>query len=159
MIVALLAISAALSAPDAEVLIFEGLRSVYQDVSSVRIVLRNTGVNTIHLNSFRPHHIAVERWNGKSRKWELGDGWECANVGMGTPQSIEPHATWDMLLSEEWSFALSAEGKAFHTRDGDRRPLQGRYRVSVRYSFEPWSDIGHVPKLIQEVTSSTFEIR
>jgi hypothetical protein len=143
---------------DAADLAFEGLRQTYATVSDVRISLRNTTRLPINLDSFQPDLLVVERQVDGGSTWVLGAAWHCANAGNGSPRSVPPAGTLEVPLLKSWAFGPAGHPEYFEPENGGKLPLRGRYRVTVRYSFETWSDIMHIPKVIRSVVSTMFEV-
>jgi hypothetical protein len=137
----------------------EGLQGSYATIDDVRVTLRNVAPVPIYLDSFQPDVFIVERQIDGSESWERGESWNCANAGAGTPRKIPQHGSLELPLRKSWSFQPSKRPSGFETPEGARRPIRGRYRISVRYSREMWTDLVHIPKVVEMVKSSIFEVR
>jgi len=140
-------------------LAIEGLRQTYANVNEIRITLRNSSPFPVNLDTFQPDILLVERQVNGGLAWVQGSAWHCANAGAGTPRTIAPGSTLEVPLLSSWSFRPERTPEYFEPESGGKAPLQGRYRVSVRYSLEPWSDISHVPHHVKTVVSNTFEVK
>ena len=140
-------------------LAIEGLRPTYANVNEVRIILRNSGPVPVNLDTFQPDILLVERQADSGSAWVRGSAWHCANAGAGTPRSVAPGSTFEVALLSSWAFRPEHTPEYFEPESGGKAPLQGRYRVTVRYSLEPWSDISHVPRDVKTVRSNTFEVK
>jgi hypothetical protein len=146
------------SGVDAADLVIEGLRQTYASISDVRIILRNTTRLPVNLDSFQTDVLSVERQVDGGSTWVLGDGWRCANAGNGSPRAVPPTGTLEVPLLKSWAFQPLGHPEYFEPETGGKLPLRGRYRVTVRYSFETWSDLMHIPKVVRSVVSSVFEV-
>jgi hypothetical protein len=151
-------LATALSGAHAADLAIEGLRQTYATVSDVRITIRNATRLPISLDSFQPDLLIVERQVDGGSTWVRGAAWQCTNAGNGSPRSVPPAGTVEVPLLKSWAFRPSGHPEYFEPEIGGRLPLRGRYRVTVRYSFETWSSIAHIPKVVKSVVSTVFEV-
>jgi hypothetical protein len=159
-IVALLSLAAADAVGRSLGLVLEGLQPAYQSVADVTISLRNVGDAPLWLDSFLMGTVLVERRAQDTGKWETGSYWRCGNSGRGSPQILQVGDTVEVRLMESWPFRLDGDPPWFELQDGRKRPVPGRYRLLVRYSYEEWSDIFHIPSAdeILTVYSKEFKI-
>jgi hypothetical protein len=140
--------------------VIDGLQPSYSDISEVRMWLRNAGHVRVWLNSFNLDLIDVERQAESSGEWVLGSAFRCANAGAGSPVSLPPGGSVEIPLLYSDAFNLHEAPQHFEAdRGGARYPVPGRYRVSARYSVERWASIAEIPKNIEVVVSTVFEVK
>ena len=127
------------SVEGAQLLVFDGLESVYSDVSEVRFSLRNAGAQRLWLDSFCLDRVFLEKLAANGTTWtRASDMFCCANAGAGMPQSLPPAG----------SVALRVPVP----------PFRGRYRIRGQYSRELWGNLAQIPKRIETYVSPEFEV-
>ena len=139
---------------------FSHLARVYYSFEDIKPVVINSGSEPVYLSSFHPQAAArLMRLNEETGVWEFGQ-WttQCgavANVGM--PIEVLPGGSfWPRVLwrysTDDWD-----NPTAFETADDERRPLAGRYKLSLRYALKPWVP-GGPPGPIYSVRSEEFTV-
>lgn len=138
--------------------VFGGLLQKYKSLRDINPVLENNSDKSVFLCSFYPQASAqLIRFNDKTKKWEAGH-WTryCATVS-GVTKSIEikpgetftPQIYWQISM-EGWD-----KPRAFITTDDQKRPLRGKYKLTIAYAREPWV-LGNFPKHRYGVSSDEF---
>ena len=138
----------------------DGLQPSYSDITEVRLWLFNAGAARVWLNSFNLDRIDVERQAESSGEWILGDGFRCANAGAGTPFSLPPGGSLEIRPLSSGAFDSHEAPQYFEAdKGGARYPIPGRYRISASYSVERWASIAEIPKNVEVVVSTVFEVK
>jgi hypothetical protein len=139
---------------------FGHLARVYYSFEHIRPVVSNTGDRAVYLSSFHPQAAArLMRFNEGTGEWEYGE-WarQCASVpNVGKPIEVLPGGSyWPAVF---WQYSMDDWDKptAFETADDERRPLAGRYKLSLSYALRPWV-LGGSPGPIFSVKSEEFTV-
>jgi hypothetical protein len=133
----------------------------YTSFDQIKPLLVNGGKKSVFLGRLYPDSSArLQRFNEKEDKWESGT-WTgtCATVADAEvpievkAQTEREAVVYWQLSTDDWDkphFFVVAELRA-------KRPIEGKYRFSLRYSLEPWA-LGHWPKAIYVIMSPEFII-
>ena len=139
---------------------FSHLARVYYSFEHINPAVINSGSEPVYLSSFHPQAAArLVRLNEETGVWEYGQ-WtiQCGTVAnVGRPIEVLPGGSfWPRVL---WQYSTDDwdEPTAFETAGDERRPLAGRYKLSLRYALKPWV-VGGSPGPIYSVESEEFAV-
>lgn len=122
--------------------IFEGLKPEYRSVAELArqpITIRNLGNDAVYVDPIQVEIPVVLRLNVDSQEWEEAEGFRCANAGAGTPRVLIGRGTIEVQVPFEQSLFKTPEETTVVSMDGgERRAIEGTYRLALRYSIEPW---------------------
>ena len=140
---------------------FENLQAQYSNLSDLQPGIRNLGTNSIFLCSLHPQAAPrLCRFNPDQNIWEKGE-WPrlCTSVS-GVLNPIEAGPGQSIKLKAGWRYSLDDENTptVFVTDKEKNRPLNGKYKLLLQYSEEPWSYI-NTPKRLFTVESPVFEVK
>ncbi len=133
----------------------------YTHFDQIRPVLVNMGNRSVFLSRIWPHGAAqLQRFHEAAKKWESGT-WSggCGVVKDATvPIEVTPHS--NRPIEVFWQLSTDAWENPKHfvaAESREARPLEGRYRLLLRYSLSPWTLV-HRPGTVYTTISPEFSV-
>lgn len=119
---------------------WKNLQSEYRNPENLKPIILNQGTQSIYVNPMNSR-ATVERLNEALNQWEECVGLMICGIGMhlNLPREIKPGE--EMAIGPDWPFAIlhHKEKKVFvYSICRQDRPLDGRYRLVLRYKQVPW---------------------
>jgi hypothetical protein len=126
---------------------WKNLRSEYSNPQDLKPIILNQGNRSIYVNPMSPL-ADVERLNESLNRWELclRPGFCFNGVRLDLANEIKPGE--EMHIQPDWPYFFSiyhkdAKASVFPDKRNlsskpEERPLVGRYRLVLRYTFVPW---------------------
>lgn len=140
---------------------WKDMRPRYESFDQIKPTLVNESGRSIYLGRLWPDSFAqLLRFDESSGKWEAGAwGIRCGVVDKPTlPIEIKTDETVPIEVYWQRSMDDSDHPKFFVlTDDETKRPLNGKYKLLLRYALTPWTLIHH-PKQIYSTESPEFTV-
>ena len=142
-------------------LTWKHVSATYRNLDEIKPTVVNEGKRSIYLSRIWPDGSAqLQRFNEESGKWEFGHwGIRCGTVAQpGVPIEIQSRAERDIHVHWQASTDDWDNPKHFVVQGStEQRSLQGKYRLILRYSLQPWTLFQH-PDAIYTALSSEFVV-
>jgi hypothetical protein len=133
-------------ASDSPSLQWKNLHSAYSNPHDLKPVILNQGNRSLYVNPMGPR-ADVERLNEALNQWEPcpRPGFCFNGVRLDLPMEIKPGEETD--VTPDWPFfsiyhkdtkVSVFPDKRIFTGKQEERPLDGRYRLVLRYTLVPW---------------------
>ena len=121
---------------------WKGVSAHYDHFGEIKPVLSNVGTTSIFLSRIWPHGSAqLQRFNDVRGQWESGI-WS-GGCGVVQDATIPIELRQQSMLAIHFFWQLSTDDwdapKKFVVGSGGNPPLEGKYRLLLRYSTRPWT--------------------
>jgi hypothetical protein len=150
---------------------WRNIAATYKSFADVKPTLVNLGDRTVYLSRVYPF-ARLLRFNPESKRWEIGNqGFVCGTVpDESVPIAIE--ATAERNISVDWwnastgddesnpnpnFFIVEDPSSSFMPSPNSRRPIAGRYKLTLNYALMPWTSDSQ-PKPILSFESPEFNV-
>jgi hypothetical protein len=145
----------------ATTLTWKQINSRYKAFDEIKPVPANGGKDPIFLSRlWFDGFVQLERLHEATGEWEYrGWGVRCGTVS-NPAIPIEVSASGERKIQGYWQLSSDDWSRLKHflvLESLANRPLEGRYRLALRYSLKPWTSVHH-PDQIYAIRSPEFVV-